>query len=77
VGGGRITVKCSEKSCHAVMDELMFSRYAVLIEAENNARRLGDREAGGGESSPLAADDLPVGAGREDSDDAPDARAVA
>lgn len=57
----RISVKCSDRECAAVLDEDMFTRAAVLIEGEN-ARRLGDRKSGGRKGGPLEADDLPVGA---------------
>lgn len=58
----RITVKCSTKTCRAVMDEDMFSFAAALIESENNARRLADRKRRGDKSAPVEEDDLQVGA---------------
>tara|TARA_R110002020_G_scaffold335482_2_gene550618 strand:- start:302 stop:898 length:597 start_codon:yes stop_codon:yes gene_type:complete len=60
--GERITVRCREKDCRAVMDEDMFTFAAALIESENNAKRLGNSRGsahGGGE---IQADGLPVGA---------------
>jgi hypothetical protein len=74
-------IKCTDKACRAVMDEIMFARMAVLIEAEQEeirerAKRLaaGKRSAGKGESEP--GDGVPVDLSGEGADDAPRPDAV-
>jgi hypothetical protein len=60
--GERITVRCREKDCRAVMDEDMFSFAAALIESENNAKRLGNARRGPESGSKVQTDGLQVGA---------------
>jgi hypothetical protein len=86
-GDGSI-VRCRDRSCGAVMDESMFRFAAEYIRAENEererrarerkrARRLGDRKAGAGDGGEVEGDDLPVGGGWADRDDASDEGVVA
>lgn len=74
-------VKCTDKTCRAVIDELMFKRMAVLIEKEwelrNGKRRVGDVGAGQSESGPVASDDLRVDEVGESSVDSSRADSVA
>jgi hypothetical protein len=59
-------VKCTEKTCRAVVDEVMFTRMALLIEIEQKEKRERDRRLAAGKRSATAGgeigeDDLPVG----------------
>ena len=86
--GDGVEVRCRDRSCGAVLDELMFERVVVMIRAEHEeqerrrrevarARRLGDGVAGDGVDGPVEVDDLSVGGGRQGGDDAADEGAVA
>jgi len=60
-------VKCTDKNCLAVMDEAMFTRMALLIEAEQKerderARRLDSDSRRPRKSGPLEENGLPMGA---------------
>jgi len=68
-------VKCTEKTCHAIVDEVMFTRMALLTEAEQKekderARRLGKRPRSALESQQVAVDCLLMARSGEGSDDA-------
>jgi len=60
-------VKCTNKECRAVIDEQMFARMALLIEAEQKekderVRRLGTSSRSSRKVRQIEGDDLPVGA---------------
>ena len=63
--GADVTVKCKETRCGAVMDEKTFRAAVVLIEAENNARRLGDRKGSREVGEPVESDGVRLGGGGE------------
>lgn len=68
-------VKCTEKTCRAVVDDLMFTRMALLIEAEQKekderARKLAKGPRSAIESEQIAVDYLLVGGAGQGSDDA-------
>lgn len=68
------TVKCTDKSCRAIVDEVMFSRMAVLAEAEQKAkdertRQLDKARRRTGKSGPIEGHDLAVGEIRESEND--------
>jgi hypothetical protein len=75
------TVKCTEKSCRAVVSELDFARMALLLEQEwelLNGKRRVDPGAGSPETGePIAGDGLSVDPGEPHSDDAAGEGAVA
>lgn len=64
VGGGDITVKCTDKTCRAVEDPRMFERDALLIRLEaerGGSRRVGDGDRGTGPSEQVTDDGVSVG----------------
>lgn len=62
--GDRITVRCSDPNCRAILDEDMFTRAAELIESENRERekQLADDRRSRRSRRQIEEDDLPVGA---------------
>ena len=75
------TVKCTEKSCRAVVSEIEFARMALLLEEEwelrNGKRRVDSDSGSSGESGSEQADGVSVGAGESDSHDEAGADSVA
>lgn len=69
-------VKCTDKSCRAVIDEAMFARMALLIEQEwelrNGKRRVDPLVGGPGEGGPVSENGPSVAAGWQGADDASD-----
>ena len=66
-------VKCMNKTCNAIVDELMFARMAFVIEAEQKAkderaRRLVASKGSASESEPVPVDGVLVGAAGEGAD---------
>jgi hypothetical protein len=75
------TVKCTEKSCRAVVGEVDFARMALLVEQEwelrNGKRRVDSDSGSAGEGQQIEVDGVPVAVGGADSDDTPDEGPVA
>lgn len=68
-------IKCTDKACRAVMDEIMFARMAVLIEAEQEeirerAKRLASGKSSAGKGEQVQEDGVPVGDGWAGENDA-------
>ena len=62
------TVKCTDPACRNIIDELMFSRMALVIEAEQKekverARQLDKSYRSSRKSEPVKENDLPVDIG--------------
>lgn len=71
-------VKCTDKTCRAIVDETMFTRMAVIAEMEEKekrerVKRLASGKRSAGESEPESGDDLPVDSAGTGEDVASDA----
>lgn len=75
------TVKCTDKSCRAVVSEIEFTRMALILEQEwellNGKRRLDSGAGGTRQGEPIESDGVSVDSGGSDPDDASGPRSVA